>query len=114
MSRISRSVDHWSSGTKIGESLGEINTRYEAFQDRFTTVFLLSDGWDTGEPEALANEVKKMGRRVRNIVWLNPLLGTDGYSPDTRGLVAALPYVDRFVSARNVEALKRLPQLLWA
>lgn len=114
LSRISRSVDHWSSGTKIGESLGDINARYEAFQDRFTTVFLLSDGWDTGDPEALANEVRRMQRRVRNIVWLNPLLGTDDYSPETRGLVAALPYVDQFVSARNVESLKRLPGLLRA
>ena len=77
-------------------------------------MFLLSDGWDTGDPEALANEVRRMGRRVRNIVWLNPLLGTDDYSPETRGLVAALPYVDQFVSARSVESLKRLPQLLRA
>jgi len=110
--RISRSVNHWSGGTRIGECIARINTQYEALQDRYTTVFLLSDGWDTGDPENLARELRRMRRRVRSIVWLNPLLGTQGYQPETRGLQAAMPYVDHFVSALDVAHLKRLPQLL--
>ena len=80
--------------------------------DRYTTVFLLSDGWETGDPEQLSRELRRMRRRVRRIVWLNPLLGTEDYQPLARGLQASMPYVDDFVSALDVAHLKRLPQLL--
>lgn len=110
--RVGRSVTHWSGGTRIGESLSQINTQYEHLLSRYTTVFLLSDGWDTGDPEKLGQEIRRMQRRVRSFVWLNPLVGTEDYQPLTRSLQSALPYVDHFVSARNVEQLKKLPQLL--
>ena len=109
---ISRAVDHWSGGTRIGESIARINA--QALQDRYTTVFVLSDGWETGEPESLAREMRRMRRRVRSVVWLNPLLGTRDYEPLSRGLQVVMPYVDHFVSAMNVSQLKRLPQLLRA
>ena len=80
--------------------------------NRYTTVFLLSDGWDTGEPERLSQEVQRMRRRVHRIVWLNPLLGSDDYQPLTRSLQAALPHIDHHASARDIESLKRLPTLL--
>ncbi len=110
--RVSAAVDHWSGGTRIGESLARVNEAHEEYQDRHTTVFLLSDGWDTGEPDLLAQELRRMRRRVRSIVWLNPLLGTADYQPLTRGLQAALPHVDHFVSARDINQLKKLPQVL--
>ena len=56
--RVSKSVSHWSGGTRIGESLSQINTQYEHLLSRYTTVFLLSDGWDTGEPERLGREIR--------------------------------------------------------
>ena len=110
--RISASVDHWSGGTRIDRSLGLISADHPALQDRYTTVLLLSDGWDTGDPETLAQELRRMHRRVRSIVWLNPLLGTMDYEPLTRGLQAAIPYVDHFLPASDISHLKRLPQLL--
>lgn len=111
---ISGSVNHWSGGTRIGESLERVNSTHEVLMDRYTTVFLLSDGWDTGDPENLATQLRRMQKKVRRIVWLNPLIGTEDYEMATRGLQAAMPYVDYFVSARDVAHLKRLPQLLRA
>ena len=110
--RIGSVVRHWSGGTRIGEALAHVNTRHEYVLSRYTTVFLLSDGWDTGEPERLSYEVQRMRRRVHRVVWLNPLLGSEDYQPLTRSLQAALPYIDHHASARDVENLKRLPRLL--
>ncbi len=110
--RLSRVADDWSGGTRIGESLAYVNDIYGSLQTRHTTVFLLSDGWDTGEPDHLAREIRRMRRRVRGIVWLNPLIGTPGYEPLTRGLRAVRPYIDSFVSATDLDDLRRLPSLL--
>ena len=110
--RIGEATDHWSSGTRIGECLARINRQYGALEDRYTSVFLLSDGWDAGDPEELAREMRRIQRRVRTVVWLNPLLGTQDYRPVTRGLQVAMPYVDRFVSAMDLSHLKRLPRLI--
>ena len=112
--RIGKVVDHWSGGTRIGECLRMINSEYEALEDRYTTVFLLSDGWESGDPDTLGREMQRMHRRVRSVVWLNPLLGTRDYQPSTRGLQAAMPHIDHFASARDIAHLKRLPELLRA
>ena len=112
LARIGGVARHWSGGTRIGEALALVNTRHEYVLSRYTTVFLLSDGWDTGEPERLSYEVQRMRRRVQRVVWLNPLLGSEDYQPLTRSLQAALPYIDHHASARDVESLKRLPGLL--
>ena len=114
LARISGRVKHWSGGTRIGESLARMNGEFGELQSRHTTVFLLSDGWETGEPEGLAREMRRMQRRVRSIIWLNPLMGTRDFAPLSRGLQAVSPYVDHFVSAMDVGHLKRLPALLRA
>ena len=110
--RSGRLVEHWSGGTKIGECLRVVNTVYEHLEDRFTTVFLLSDGWETGDTGLLARELSRMRLRTRGLVWLNPLAGTEDFEPLARGLQAAMPYVDYFVPAGDVDGLKRLPALL--
>ena len=112
LTRIGRAVNHWSGGTRIGESLADLNTNYDYLLNRHTTVFLLSDGWETGDPNDLAQALRRIQRRVRSVVWLNPLLGTRDFQPLARGLQAAVPYVDHFVPAADVEHLKRLPALL--
>jgi uncharacterized protein with von Willebrand factor type A (vWA) domain len=102
----------WSGGTKIGGSLGEFNARYAALLSRKTVFIILSDGWDTGEPEELAAEMKKIRRRVAKLIWLNPLLGLDDYQPVTRGMSAALPFVDLFAPAHNLQSLLALEEHL--
>jgi uncharacterized protein with von Willebrand factor type A (vWA) domain len=100
----------WSGGTKIGGSLREFNKRYAALLSRKTVFIILSDGWDTGEPEELATEMKKIRRRVAKVIWLNPLLGLDEYQPVTRGISAALPFVDVFAPAHNLQSLLALEE----
>jgi uncharacterized protein with von Willebrand factor type A (vWA) domain len=96
----------WSGGTKIGESLRELNRIHgRRLLSRETVLMILSDGWDTGDPAILADELGAIKRRVRKLIWLNPLLGMVDYQPITRGMSAALPFVDVFAPAHNLKSL---------
>jgi uncharacterized protein with von Willebrand factor type A (vWA) domain len=101
-------VRDFSGGTRIGESLQEFNRSWARLVDRHTIVILLSDGWDTGEPELLANELLTLRRRAGRLIWLNPLLGNPSYEPLTRGMAAAVPLVDHFAAAHNLASLREL------
>lgn len=101
-------VRDWSGGTRIGESLAEFNRRWPGVVDRRTIVIILSDGWDTGDPETLAAELLRIKRRAGRVIWLNPLLGNPSYEPLTRGMAAALPLVDQFAAAHNLASLRAL------
>ena len=79
---------------------------------RNTMFIILSDGWDTGDPKMLAAELRAARRRVQKLIWLNPLLGLKDYEPITRGMSAALPYVDVFAPAHNLESLLALERYL--
>ena len=100
-------------GTRIGESLADFN-RWHAARviNSRTAVVIVSDGYDTGEPERLAGEMQRLARRSRRIVWLNPLLGWRDYEPTARGMQAALPYIDLFAPAHNLESLAALEPYL--
>ena len=100
-------------GTKIGESLAAFN-RWHAKRviNSRTVVIIISDGYDTGAPELLIDEMRQLRRRCRRIVWLNPLLGWRDYAPEARGMRAALPYVDLFAPAHNLESLAALEPYL--
>jgi uncharacterized protein with von Willebrand factor type A (vWA) domain len=101
-------VRDWSGGTRIGESLATFNREWPHLVDRRTIVIVLSDGWDTGEPELLATELMRIKRRAGRLLWLNPLLGNPSYEPLTRGMAAALPLLDDFAPAHNLAALRDL------
>jgi uncharacterized protein with von Willebrand factor type A (vWA) domain len=105
-------VRDWSGGTKIGESLRAFNQEWRRLLDRDTVVLVLSDGWDTGEPAILADALVQIRRRAGKVIWLNPLLGSPDYQPLTQGMVAALPHVDAFLPAHNLESLKALARHL--
>jgi uncharacterized protein with von Willebrand factor type A (vWA) domain len=106
---LSERAAGWSGGTKIGESLREFNLLHaRKVLTRDTVCIVLSDGWDTGDPEVLAQELATIKRRVRKLIWLNPLLGMTDYQPVTRGMSAALPWIDVFASAHNLESLLEL------
>jgi uncharacterized protein with von Willebrand factor type A (vWA) domain len=101
-------VRDWSGGTRIGESLAQFNREWPMLVDRRTIAIILSDGWDTGDPEVLASELLRIKRRAARVIWLNPLLGNPSYEPLTRGMVAALPLVDHFAAAHNLASLRTL------
>ena len=103
---LERDVDGWSGGTQIGASLAEFNRRFARERvHRRTVVIVLSDGWDRGEGERLGREMAALKRRARRVIWLNPLLGREGYEPLAQGMAAALPYCDDFLPAHNVDSL---------
>jgi uncharacterized protein with von Willebrand factor type A (vWA) domain len=101
-------VRDWSGGTRIGESLAEFNRVWPGLVDRRTIVIILSDGWDTGDPDVLAAELLRIKRRAGRVIWLNPLLGNPSYEPLTRGMAAALPLIDHFAAAHNLASLRAL------
>jgi uncharacterized protein with von Willebrand factor type A (vWA) domain len=105
-------VRDWAGGTRIGESLAQFNREWPSLVDRRTIVIILSDGWDTGEPDLLAAELLRIKRRAGRVIWLNPLLGNPSYEPLTRGMAAALPLVDHFAAAHNLAALRDLADRL--
>lgn len=110
---LSQMTASWSGGTKIGGSLRDFNKRHASALLSPRTVFvILSDGWDTGAPEDLAGELKKIRRRVARLIWLNPLLGLEEYKPLTRGISAALPFIDLFAPAHNLQSLIALEKHL--
>jgi len=113
LKRLGESVTDWSGGTRIGECLTEFVRDYaEWMVNARTTVVILSDGLDRGDPEVLARAMRSIRARARAVVWLNPLLGDARYEPTARGMAAALPYVDRLAPAHNLESLERLVTML--
>jgi len=112
LAELSQEATGWSGGTKIGESLHDFNQRAGKLLSRDTLVLIFSDGWDTGDPELMTRELSTIRRRSRQIVWLNPLLGMKDYQPLTRGMSAALPHIDVFTAAHNLESLLALEHLL--
>jgi uncharacterized protein with von Willebrand factor type A (vWA) domain len=103
----------WSGGTKIGGSLREFNQLHRRkLRSKDTLFLILSDGWDTGEPDVLSSELGAIKRCVRRLIWLNPLLGLRDYQPITRGMNAALSHIDVFAPAHNLESLLALEKHL--
>ncbi len=110
---VSKSVHDFSGGTRIGEALGDFNRHWaRRVLGHGAVVIIVSDGWDRGDPAQLEAELKHLRRSAHRLIWLNPLLGSDGYQPLTRGMAAALPHCDDFLAAHNLQALDDLGRLL--
>ncbi len=108
-----RQVPDWSGGTKIGASLRQFNEGYgRRLLDSRTIVVICSDGWDTGDLEILEAAMRELHARAGRVIWLNPLLGSPGYEPVTQGMSTALPHVDVFASAHNLDGLRALERYL--
>lgn len=113
IAQVSEAVHDWSGGTRIGDSLRTFNIEWSRRVTRGgPIVLIISDGWDRGEPETLSDEMARLARTVHRVVWLNPLAGRDGYSPETRGMRAALPHVDDFLPVATLADLATLVELL--
>jgi uncharacterized protein len=105
-------VRDWSAGTRIGEALERFTRGWSRRIDRHTVVVILSDGWDTGAPELVDAALSSIHERGARIVWLNPLLGSASYTPQTRTMIAALPYLDLFAPLHDVASLRALRRAL--
>jgi uncharacterized protein len=109
LERLAAAVPDWSGGTRIGESLTAfVAGHLHRCVDARTVVVILSDGLDRGEPALLAAAARQIQHRARALIWLNPLLGDPRYQPAAAGMQAALPFVDHFAAAHDLESLERL------
>jgi uncharacterized protein with von Willebrand factor type A (vWA) domain len=79
---------------------------------RGAIVVILSDGWDRGDPEALAEQMGRLARVAYKIVWVNPLKASPGYAPLAQGMAAALPHVDVFVEGHSFAALEEVASVI--
>jgi uncharacterized protein with von Willebrand factor type A (vWA) domain len=106
---VSHAVTDWAGGTRIGEALKAFNFHWaRRVLTHGAVVLIISDGWDRGDPELLAHEMARLQRSCYRLIWLNPLLGLPSYEPLTRGIQAAMPYIDDFMPVHNLASLEDL------
>ena len=106
---VSGVVPDWSGGTRIGPALRQFHQQWaRRVLHQAPVVMLISDGWDRGDPDVLRTQVARLQRSCHRLIWLNPLIGTVDYAPLTRGLQAALPFVDDFLAVRTLADLAEL------
>jgi uncharacterized protein len=112
---LARAADHvtdWSGGTRIGAALAELNREHGRRIGRGAVIVVLSDGWDRGDPETLAEEMARLRRCAHRVLWLNPLAADPRYEPLTRGMQAALPHVDHLLPGNSIASLEALASLM--
>ncbi len=103
------SVQDWSGGTRLGETLHEFNDKWGVRgHARGAIVVVVSDGWDRGTPDELEEQMARLHRVTHRLVWVNPLKHTPGYAPLARGMAAALPHVDDFIEGHSFDSLEQL------
>jgi uncharacterized protein with von Willebrand factor type A (vWA) domain len=109
LDRVSDVARDWSGGTAIGESLDEFLSDYGGqMLGPHSVVVILSDGLDRGDTDSLEHAMRGIRKQAERIIWLNPLAGTQGYEPTCRGMAVAMPFVDHFASAHNLESLEKV------
>lgn len=113
MRRAAVAVEDFAGGTRLGEGLRRFNDEWGVRgMARGSVVVILSDGWDRGDPDELAEQMERLGRVAHRVVWVNPLKATPGYAPLARGMAAALPHVDAFVEGHSIHALEHLAAVI--
>ena len=105
----SHRVQDWSGGTRLGDCLREFNDQWGVRgMARGAIMVVLSDGWDRGDPDVLAEQMRRLQRVSHRTIWVNPLKVTPGYAPLARGMAAAMPFIDRFVEGHSLDAMEQL------
>jgi uncharacterized protein with von Willebrand factor type A (vWA) domain len=112
LARASHAVEDWSGGTRIGEALADLNRIHGRRIGRGAVAILLSDGWDRGDPEQLAEEMGRLQRTAHSVIWLNPLAADPRYEPLTRGMKAAMPHLDKLLPGNSIASLEALAVLM--
>jgi uncharacterized protein len=115
LAKAGEAAPDWSGGTRIGAAVKEFNDHYGSRgMARGAVVLIISDGWETGQPELLGAQMARLSRVAHRIVWANPRTQSPRYRPEVGGMAAAWPYCDAVVSAHNLDALDDLLKALRA
>ena len=113
LKNASEAVRDWSGGTRLGDTIKEFVDRWgQRGMARGSVVVILSDGWDRGDVEVLAEQMIRLSRLAHKVIWVNPLKAAPGYQPLARGMAAALPHVDVFLSGHNLQSLEELTRAI--
>jgi uncharacterized protein with von Willebrand factor type A (vWA) domain len=109
----SMAIPDWHGGTRLADSLRAFLTRWgQRGTARGAVVVVCSDGWERGDPDALAEQMDRLARLAYRLVWVNPHRGKAGYAPLAGGMAAALPYLDDFVAGHSLAALEELVEVI--
>jgi len=112
LERAAEAVVDFAGGTRIGDALGALNREHGRRVGRGAVVVILSDGWDRGDPEVLAQEMGRLRRSAHRLVWLNPLAAHPEFAPLTRGMKAAIPHTDELLAGNSLASLEQLAVIL--
>jgi uncharacterized protein len=113
LDRVANAVEDWSGGTRIGASLADFNRHWSRrVLGQGAILLFISDGLDRDAGEGLAQEMERLHKSCRRLIWLNPLLRYEGFEPKSLGMRAILPHVDDFRTVHNLESLTQLAEAL--
>jgi len=113
LQRAGQAAPDWLGGTKIGAALKDFNDHYgRRGMARGAVVVIISDGWETGEPELVRREMERLSLVAFRIVWVNPRTKSAAYQPLAGGMAAAWPHCDAVISGHTVHALDQLTAAL--
>jgi uncharacterized protein len=113
LAEASGAVRDWSGGTRLGDTIKEFVDRWgQRGMARGSVVVILSDGWDRGDVDVLAEQMLRLSRLAYKVIWVNPLKAAPRYQPLARGMAAALPHVDEFLSGHNFKSLEELARAI--
>jgi uncharacterized protein len=113
LARAAETAPDWHGGTKLGTALKEFNDRYgRRGMARGAVVLIISDGWDTGDPDIVRREMQRLSLVAFRIVWMNPRTKSSAYEPLAAGMAAAWPYCDAVVSGHSLQAIDQLAAAL--
>lgn len=106
-------VEDWAGGTRIGATLEEFNRLWSRrVMTQSPIVLLISDGLDRDGAAGLVEEMDRLHKSCRQLIWLNPLLRWDGYEPKASGAKAMIDHVDSFRPIHNLDSLAKLAEAI--
>ena len=119
LSDVSDAVPDWEGGTRIGETLHQFNRLWSRrVLGQGAVVLLITDGLERASSNSdlvqLAQEMERLQKSCRRLIWLNPLLRFDGFEPRAAGVRTMLPFVDDFRSVHSLESMSDLCNVLGA
>jgi len=110
---VSAAVEDWSGGTRIGHCLHLFNRDWSRrVLGQGAVVLLITDGLDRDAGSGLEQEMERLHKSCRRLIWLNPLLRYRGFEPRSLGMQAILPHADDLRAVHNLDSLTDLARAL--
>lgn len=103
----------WQGGTRIGGCLHAFNRDWtRRVMGQGAVVMLITDGLDRDPDHDLGREMQRLHLSSKRLIWLNPLLRWDGFTPQATGIKSMLPHVDSFRASHSISSLEDLANVI--